>query len=102
MMRQRILSVFLLLLFFNLHAAVTLSWVQKISLPVVLEEEREHTETEEDVTLSLDIIYVIEKNQGNNQQLPFFMSPLLAGFLTTQSGRIFIPDHYSPPEHFYS
>lgn len=69
---------------------------------MVLEEVREHAETEEDVSLSLDVCYTLEKNIENALQPAYSDDQLYAGFSNAWSGRLFIPDHYSPPEHLRS
>lgn len=99
MLKTRIQVGFLLMLFVYLHTAITLSWVQKTSIPMVLEEVREHAETEEDVSFSLDLYYTVEKNNEDFLRSPLKVMRLHAGYSNDWSGRAFIPDHYSPPEH---
>ena len=98
MLKTRIQVGFLLLLFVYLHTAITLSWVQKTSIPMVLEEVREHAETEEDVSFSMDLCYTMEKNNEDFLRLPLKVMRLHTGYSNEWSGRAFIPDHYSPPE----
>ena len=81
-----------------MNTALTLSWVYDTNLPIILEEIREHSESEEDVSINLDIDYTIEKSNEEFVYSPYRLSRLSTGYVNSWSNRTFIPDHYSPPE----